>query len=51
MRMHSEEGSDAGKSGENGEAANPGVSEAPDLSIGQKYRELKSKLRYLIYVS
>lgn len=51
MRMHSEEGSEAGKSGENGEAARPDAPEVMDVSIGQKYRELKSKLKYLIYVS
>lgn len=49
--MHSEEGAYAGKSGENGEAVSLGVPEVPDLSISQKYRELKSKLKYLIYVS
>lgn len=54
MRMQEEEVLDAGKSDENGEPADQSVQEAPaytpDLTISQKYRELKSKLKYLVYV-
>ncbi len=51
MRMHTEEGPDAVKPTENGEPVNPEVEAKPDTSISQKYRGLKSKLKYLIYVS
>ena len=49
--MHSEEGSEAGKSCENGEAAPLDALDVPDASVSQKYRELKTRLKYLIYVS
>lgn len=53
MRMHEEEVeiSEAGKPSENGEPSNQSVQETPDLTVSQKYRELRSKLKYLIYVS
>lgn len=51
MRMHEEEVPDAGKPSENGEPTNPCVQEeAPELTINQKYRVLRSRLKYLIYV-
>lgn len=50
MRMHNEEGTDSGKPHENGEPMKLGVEETPDISINQKYKDLKSKLKYLIYV-
>lgn len=50
MRMHEEEVSDAGKPSENGEPVNPSVQETPEPTINQKYRELRSRLKYLIYV-
>ena len=49
--MQSEEGTEAGKSCENGEAVSVGTPAAIEGSISQKYRDLKSKLKYLIYVS
>ena len=49
--MHSEEGPEAGKASENGEPMDVSVQEEPDSSNRHKYRELKSKLKYLIYVS
>lgn len=51
MRMHTEEVPEAAKPIENGESANPEVELKPESSIIQKYRGLKSKLKYLIYVS
>ena len=51
MRMHNEEVPDARKAGENGEPMNLVSGEGPDITTRQKYRDLKSKLKYLIYVS
>ena len=50
MRMHNEEGSDADKPVENGEPMDLGASETPEVTVGKKYRELRSRLKYLIYV-
>jgi hypothetical protein len=51
--MHEEgvEVSGGGKPGENGEPSNRGVQETTDLTVSQKYRGLRSRLKYLIYVS
>lgn len=49
--MHNEEGSDVRKPDSNGEPMDTGSQELPCPSMGQRYRELKSKLKYLIYVS
>ena len=51
--MHEEkvDVSDAGKPGENGEPSNQNAPGTSDLTISQKYRELRNRLKYLIYVS
>ena len=52
MRMHSQEVSDAVTPSDNGDAAVGGAQEASSRNYSrQKYRELKSRLKYLIYVS
>lgn len=50
MRMHNEEGPDADKPVENGEPMNLGAPETSEVTVGKKYRELRSRLKYLIYV-
>lgn len=48
--MHNEEGPDADKPVGNGEPMNLGAPETPEVTVGKKYRELRSRLKYLIYV-
>ena len=53
MRMHSQEVSDAVMPSENGEAGNNDaeeVSKSQCYSSRQKYKELKNRLKYLLYV-
>lgn len=49
--MLNEEDPDLEEPRENGESTNVTAQETLDNSISQKYRELKSKLKYLVYVS
>ena len=52
MKMHNDQVPDVAKATENGEPANASTrpSGAQNLTISQKYRELKGRLKYLIYV-
>lgn len=47
--MHNEEVPNAGNPSENGETLNPNAQGTPEHSISHKYRELKARLKYLIY--
>ena len=52
--MQSQEVSDAVMPNENGENANENTREVPTIqcfSSKQKYKDLKSRLKYLLYVS